>query len=417
MTTINEALTPSAMSRYTLANVTVTNNNGIVPLQLSLDRTTLYGVRKSDNTLMQSQNLGAAWTVIYTFPSDRPISGLVEMADGQCIVECTLTANTAAYVYRSTGWSTTPASRPAATWALTLTTAGGTLPGKWTGHKWTAGANGVVVVATYGTQTQSGGPSNNVSRGRYLYVSEDFGATFTLRYDIYINGAVDQAVGVHFHAVAYHEADDRIIASYGDGTGQGAQISGSPTTKQQLMYSDDRGLTWQFFDIPADYASFVNGNAMQFTTVGIANDGSLILQTDGAPYFLTVVKRTGYRTYGSWHLAPRVGPGGTATIGSYLNRNKPDGLFLTTFELNGTPPTGLSVNNNDRSMSILASDDGLSWYTLYTDTPRRIVSGEYWALNLMGPTPDGKVVGDYGYRNGGAWATGSLFVADLVAPA
>lgn len=417
MTTINESITARAAAQYSLANVSVTNNNGVQPLQLSLDRTTLYGVRKSDNTLMQSQNNGASWTAIFTFPSDRPIGGMVEMPDGQCLIECTLTAGTAACVYRSTGWSTTPAARPSATWALTLTTAGGTLPGKWTGHKWSVGSNGVVVMATYGTQTQSGGPGNNVARGRYLYVSEDFGATFTLRYDLYINGAVDQAIGVHFHAVAYHEADDRIIASYGDGTGQGTLISGSQPTKQQLMYSDDRGITWQFFDIPADYSNFTGGNAMQFTTVAIADDGSLILQTDGAPYFMAVVKRTGYRTYGSWHLQPRTGPGGTSTIGSYINRNKSDGPFLATFELNGTPPDGLSVNGNDRSMAIYASPDGLSWYTLYTDTPRRIASGEYWALNLMGPTPDGKVVGDYGYRNGGAWTTGALFVADLVGPA
>lgn len=420
MTTVNRALTAPTQKQYSFANVSVTDNGGIVALRLSKDRTTLYGVRKSDNTLMQSQNKGSTWSAIYTFPAARTISGLVEMSNGECLVLCTDSVAYPAYVYRSTGWSTTPANRAAATWTATLTTAGGQFQAKWSAHQWTAGSNGVVVVATYGTPPQSTSESGATlaSRGRYLYVSEDFGTTWNLRFDLWSSGAKATPLGVHFHSAAYSELDDRIWATYGDNTGDGPNISGNSGTKQQLMYSDDRGLTWQFMDIPSDYFNYTGSAAMQFTTIGIANDGSLILQTDGKPYFLGIVKRTGYRTFGAWHMQTPQGPGGTAIIGGYINRDQTTGPYLTSFDLNGDPNnSGLSASSNNRSISVSASEDGLNWHIAYVDLPRRITASEYYILNLMGPTPDGKVVGFYNYKNSGAWATGALFTADLVGPA
>ena len=412
MTITIRAQTPPAAPSYSLANVSVTNNNGISPLKMSLDCLTLYGYRVSDNTLMQSQDKGATWSAIHTFAN--PLTGMIEMANGECLVLCTASAQYPGYVFKSSGWSTTPANRPSATWTQTLSSPGGQLQGKWTGHKWSSGTNGVVIISTYGQQTVSGGAGANTNTAHYSYISQDFGSTFSPLFDLYTQGGANPAVGVHFHCSLYSEPDDRIWMSYGDQTGDGYKVSGSPTTKQQLMYSDDRGATWTWANIPADYSQFQSGNAMQFVTLGLAADGSLILLPDGAPYHICIWNRTGYRTFGNFHTGPQMGPGGTSTIGSFLNRDNSNGPWIATFELNSA---SLSVNSDYRSVVIYMSVDGKSWHSAYVDYQHRIAGTEYYTLNLMGPTPDGKVVGQYSYKNGGAWANGALFVADLVGPA
>ena len=104
------------------------------------------------------------------------------------------------------------------------------------------------------TYTVSGGVISGVqsSAARSLYLSQDFGETWSEIFDIFnppSPAAHKYGIGLHLHAAAYDQEWNRIWLLTGDNTGDGiTTIGGSSYT--QVWYSDDLGVTWNI--LPAE---------------------------------------------------------------------------------------------------------------------------------------------------------------------
>ncbi len=264
------------------------------PVGISNDRLTFYG--GDTNTLRQSVNEGVTWTLVNSsFPSGQ-INGLHETDDGEALVFISPTA-LPGRVYRSTGWST---SHTTATWSLVLTATGGAVnnfglnSATFGDDKLVAGTSKYGVIGCYGTQTPGSGDAT--TSGRYVYFTEDYGATWSLVFDLYTWSG--NTAGMHVHSAAYDPWWDRLWVAWGD-----VQMNG----KLDVVYSDDHGTTWTQLDaLPSTYSAL---GAMQSTTVLPRPD--YILFGSDPNQGLWMIPRKGYRVYGKLSMV-YMNSGGTA---------------------------------------------------------------------------------------------------------
>ena len=276
----------------------------IRPVGISRDRLTFYG---GDGAILrQSVNDGVTWTLVNStaFPSGQ-INGLYETDDGEAIVFISPIA-LPGKVYRSTGWST---SHTTATWTLVLTATGGSVNNY--------GLNSAVfgddvlfpgtgkygVIGCYGTQTPVSGDAT--TSGRYVYFTGDYGATWSLVFDLYTWSG--NTAGMHIHSAAYDPWWDRLWVAWGD-----VQMN----SKLDVVYSDDHGATWTQLDaLPSTYSAL---GAMQSTTVLPRPD--YILFGSDPNQGLWMIPRKGYRVFDKLSII-YMNSGGTAntSISTQLN--------------------------------------------------------------------------------------------------
>jgi hypothetical protein len=385
MTTITRAITPKAsFKRYTLTNVVRTAQDGYYPIGLSADRTIVYA--KNGTGLHQSTDDGATWTLIYTFPGN--VTGMCETKKGECLV--LVNGNR---IHRSTGWS---ANKATATWASVYSVIGERIQSNWSFKSENFGTNGVIVVNEYGAQTSAGNEAGDVGKARRVMLSEDDGKTWKVIFDISTSGIVQYGTGLHVHSSCYHEIDDRIYFTYGDGTGAAASVAGPGF--MWIAYSDDRGATWKYLPAPTDY--FVG---VQFTTIS-AFETNIVLLPDGIPYGVCIIPRTGYRTLGQLRFVNQYTPAAPANVigqDLFKAQSGPDRPLIASLSWFGT---------SLRNRVMISADDGSTWNEAWRSTDAAQNNGQ---MSLMGPTASGKVIGWEDWKNGGQWANGARFSATL----
>jgi hypothetical protein len=402
-------MTASNLPLYSLTNVVVGDVGTIQPLLLSRYTNRVFGRRVADNTLMYSDDEMATWTAT-TFTNKFGLQAVVETYDGEILVlhgqGQQLPTN---YVYKSSGWSANPAT---ATFNLKLTVPSG-VSSLWGFGLNGMGADGTVVITTYGGQTNAGGLPSNDQTGHYSFISRDHGGTFSAGIDLLsLPGNPSQnPQGAHWHGNAYSQLDNCVWFTYGDNNYP--DVRAMPGTgNTQLMRLDLDTMTLTFLPIGADYAGLTAGLLQQWTGVCVLDDGSVSLTPDAAPQAFTVVPRLGYRTYGPQHGMLVSDPEGTWQIGGPIVRAKKGNPYLTASELDGTRAMQANIDGGLR-VAIYAAVDGLAWQRIYLDTAMPLKLNQFIQITPIGVLASGKFVCRTSNTNSGAWANGGLITGTL----
>ena len=386
MTIVTRSITPkAAVKRYTLTNVVRTAQDSYYPIGMSADRTQFYA--RNAKNLYQSTDDGVTWVLINAFPFT--VSAMCETKQGECLVQ--LDGNK---IYRSTGWSINKAT---ATWALVHTVIGDRIEANWNLKSENMGTNGVIVFAEYGAHTVTGGETENAGKARRILLSEDDGRTWRTIWDILTSTAHKYGKGMHPHGACYHEIDDRIYFTFGDGTGDAQLVAGSG--KIFVAYSDDRGATWTFIPTPTDFFQ-----GMQITTIS-AFDNNIVLLPDGLPYGICIIPRTGYRTLGQLRFVNQyTGSAPVQVIGQGLFKPQSgaDRPLIALMNWFGT--------NSTRNRVMMSGDDGNTWNEAWRNTDAPQSNG---GMSLYGPSVNNKIIGTESWSNGGQWANGARFSSTL----
>jgi len=356
----------------------------IRPVGISRDRTIFYG--GDANILRQSVNDGVTWTLVNsTAFSAGQINGLYETDDGEALVFHS-PSGLPGRVYRSTGWST---SHTTATWSLVLTATGGSVNNY--------GLNSAVfgddvlfpgtgkygVIGCYGTQTPATGDAT--TSGRYVYFTSDYGANWSLIFDLYTWSG--NTAGMHVHSAAYDPWWDRIWVAWGD-----VQMNG----KLDVVYSDDHGTTWTQLDaLPSTYSAL---GSMQSTTVLPRPD--YILFGSDPNQGLWMIPRKGYRVFGKMSMI-YMNSGGTANTSISTN--------LST--LRGVPGAPIfhtwTTERTDMMAGFAVSHDGVFFQRVF-DYPQPSLK----AVNMVfGPSVTGNVL-----LSGQLSTTYYLIIGSLIKP-
>jgi hypothetical protein len=417
MTITNRAITTSALAnRHSLANVTRTQLTYSI-IGISKDRSLVFGALTTG--LYQSSDDGGTFTLIHTFPNN--VRGIIELSNGEALVLCHGSSSTC---YGSSGWST---SKTGATWAATSTGAfaGDYVPTQWSFTQRSAGSNGVIVTNTYGAKTTTGAATlaANIGAGCKVFMSTDFGASFTKIWDILESNNGSNGVpapnsnGNHVHCAIYDEEWDRIWISYGDAVGNGFLVSGN--TKIQLVYSDDRGANWITLNLPTDYTQGAGGG-MQFTTIMCTHDAVLLLP-DAVPFSVGVFPKIGPRQLGAFRVGPNLvsdtTQGGANSQSNSIIAQAVTQAFGTNMPLfAGMNQFGSGVYQLEKPRILASSNNGQDWYELLS-FPKEAAGVTSVNITLYGPTLNGKVIGQHSYRGpSGTWTNGSMIRGDLINP-
>lgn len=366
------------------------------PLWLDKDRQTMYG--GSGQKLQYSTNCDTAstptWTDIYTFPSSQgqTVSGFEQLPNGEALVVCTQVGQgtNLSRVYKSTGWNYGK-DRLTATWVEVLMTIGGEIYKNYSLHGFNYGKNGVVVLGEGGAQTAggAGNATTDIVKARRVWVSKDWGDTWTLVFDIYTFGqsrGIAYPTTVHMHGVSYDEYDDRIIACFGDagGSQSGDDIAG--TGNIQVAYSDDQGDTWALWPQPElwNWAGQV-GAILQFIVAIPLTDCIIFTPDVSQPTTPFCYPRIGYRKYGDPHPTVSIGSGVTHTPRKY-DKERACPMFF------GGAIGGTQTGSIDVRLAI-TEDDGFTWVRVSETVPLQSPALTSWGyIDAFGPTINGKLI-------------------------
>lgn len=340
------------------------------PVGISKDRTLLYGAGSTGNaTLQQSSDEGVTWNTVKVLANT--IMFLLELDDGEALAFVNTSGKGS--VYRSTGWTT---SHTTATWALVLTSAGGYFNGfglnaaSFGDENLVVGTGQYGVIAAYGAQTSNAG--DQTTKGRYVYFTSDYGATWGQVFDLY--SWTGNAIGMHVHGASYDPYWDRLWVTWGDT---------QKNSKTDVVYSDDHGATW--VQVPAASVWAASGssstNALQCTTV-LPRPECILFGSDPAQG-MWMIRRTGYRTMSKPTIVFMNATGSGSTT-----------IAMNTSSLRGFKGAPVihtwSSEKNLMQPGIAASwDDGFSWHNLWMypfATPSSAVGTAY------GPTAKGTVI-------------------------
>lgn len=398
MTAIKQAIT-SSKPRFDFANPTWINAVSKV-LNMAKDRKTFFGA--SGAILQTSTNVDTAttptWTTIYTFPSVKgaTITGIAELANGEAMVVTNESGQgvNLSHVYLSTGWSVNKATT---TWSEKLVTIGGIITPAYCLHDWSIAKDGTVLISESGAQT-SGGAGNvtaDITRARRVWKSKDFGATWSLIFDIVDYGAtqgIPYGAALHVHGVTYDHDWGRIWVAYGDGVGDGKNIAGAGYT--QVVYSDDDGATWQKLATPALWpnAGAALSQTLQFISIVVFNNSVIFTHDLSHPLAPLVYPKTGYRKLGEPVPGPYY-PSAVAGTPRKANRDaRIPAFFCGEAYATQTATTRWGVAVTD--------DDGFTWSGVYGEIPLQSPAmSSNGFQQILGPTINGKVV-----------ATGSMYI-------
>ena len=202
--------------------------NTHIPLWLCHNRIELLGTPPAQARVSWSPDEGGTWTT-HGQTLSSTVQAVREMDNGEIVVFCgrKLDDSIGPSIWVSSGWATDHAT---ATFTMTCEQQGTTTDGSW--REWSVDTYGpLVFAAEYGPKD---GPAN---MARYLYMSEDYGQTWSIIYDLMdlatADGSAD-GTSYHLHGVAYDPWWDAIWLTTGDFSPQCA-----------TLVSFDRGKTWK----------------------------------------------------------------------------------------------------------------------------------------------------------------------------
>ncbi len=354
--------------RLTDAQITATATEDVdhAVSWLCHDRQTLLGRSTAGPRAAWSTNDGATWTD-HSFTFGGGVNCVREMDDGEVLVFTGSMRDTAnCRIYRSSGWAADHAS---ATFTQVLEGQGVTDPGTSTPMlswaSWGIDSYGPIVVANE-YNTKNGIVDGKSQFARYCWLSEDYGATWRIIYDL--NTVAHGRAGYHLHGVCYDPWWDAIWLSHGD---QG-------DTRQQLV-TFDRGKTWSTLPV-----------IHQMTSVVALPDCVLWFSDNGSPNGIFRTPRTSPSVLLS-DLAYEIDNNALiTTIGNQAFRSRSI----------ADPPTliaGAAGHTDDDVAKAYATYDGYTFVELWRDTVQGHNQGLTW---LVGPTKTGKYHGA-GKRNDG----------------
>ncbi len=362
--------TPLPGGEGTLKLNTWLSASTVKPVGISKDRTLLYGAGSTNNaTLQQSSDEGVTWTNVKVMANT--VTHLLELDDGEALAF--INNFSLGAIYRSTGWST---SHTTATWTSVLAAPGGFFnsyglnAATFGDEKLAPGTGQYGVVGTYGPQTTGAG--DQTTKGRYVYFTSDYGATWTPVFDIYTWSG--NAAGMHIHGAAYDPYWDRLWVTWGD-----TQLN----SKTDVVYSDDHGATW--VQVPAAAVWAASGapstNGLQCTTV-LPRPECILFGSDPAQG-MWMIRRNGYRSMSTPTIVFMNATGsGSTSISMHTNsvRGVKGAPILHTW----------SSEKTLMQPGVAASwDDGFTWHNLWTypfSTPSSGVGAVY------GPTAKGTII-------------------------
>lgn len=379
-------------------SVTSYGTSTATPIGISRDTTIIYGSASSGNTstattLYQSSNAGSSWSTVATF--SEAVVGLRETDDGEAIAITIGATSSPGYIYKSNGWST---SHTSATWTKTLTTIGGYIRPYWSaGHVWsfgddtiTAGTSKIGLASEYGVQTSPSG--DQTTKARRVYLTQDYGNTWTQILDLY--SRYPTTFPMHVHNASYDPYWSRIWVLFGDnGVSEG-------DTKYQILYSDDLGQTWTALSAQLPWQG-ITTYFLQSTSIAFLPD-SIIIGNDNGPGYIRM-QRKGYRKVGPFEnliiLAGHTNSQMIATT-AYQNRRQPGAPLLLSH---------LAVSTNVAPGIYGSMDGGQTIVRLWTDDSNAGNSNE--VDQVFGPTNTGQIVATVKIGS-----TYNLLVGEIVDP-
>jgi hypothetical protein len=314
------------------------------PCWLSADRRTLFS--RGTNTLYASTDEGVTWSVLKGGFA-APINGVRDLANGELLVSLVATGGVPGSLWLSSGY---PQRGASATWTKVLDAgAGGVGPSSAFDGLWGMSTHeNIVVVSEYGLQS----PPTDSSR--FVYLSTDYGQTWTQIFDLGTNPSA------HIHGVAYDPWWDAIWL-----------VNGDTAANRATRVSFDRGQSWT-----------VVSTATQYVAV-IPLPNCILFTTDGSPNGVHRIERTADRTVPAPVVAHALDASPLQTyVGGMPYRapgiDMPVLLPFVTSSVAGYAGT------------VLATYDGYKFTRLWTDSQTYAVKGPQ---TVLGPTAGGQYVG------------------------
>lgn len=249
--------------------------------------------------------------------------------------------------------------------------------------------------------TVTGGVINGVTTNaaRRVWISQDFGDTWSMAWDVYVSPDYKYGTGLHIHGVSYDHEWDRIWVLFGDNTGAGTNVAG--TGNAQIAYSDDRGATWSFLSELAIFSSgFTGSSAAQYTAIRATRYGLLLGADAMWNVGVVVIPRVGYRQLGEAFFS-----GGSDFDNAGVFR-----IFRSAYGTDDSLPMFIAAEQSTtasttgKEVAILAvSNHGYTCEEFWRDpdlTARPLVTG-YQPQEFYGPDTAGRLIANY-TQNGGA---------------
>lgn len=327
---------------------------------------------QNQDWLYYSRNDGTTWTQAHQFTDTSlpTITSCRVAGDGEVLVGTKPADNATGFaLYRSTGFQASPTT---ATWAKIMTS--GTAGAYPAAFSWSIHEN-IVLVSEYGPK-RSGGAGVNA---RYLYLSVDYGRSFTQVYDL---GTAD---GTHIHGVAYDPYWDRIWLCHGD------DIS-------SIVYSDNLGETWDIAQTTSD-----PGGLYQSTVIQPMPE-CVLFGTDGPPNGVIRIDRAQGKHKGRYTLDTAY-LDNAATIISHICQS-----VFRAKRLGDDAPAVFYFGPGVALYPayVLTTMDGWTFTKVWQDslTPTSQYNG-----NALGPTASGRLIitaPDSRYGSGRTWWRGQM---------
>ena len=335
----------------TLTFETVTTGHSY-PLWMSSDGDVLYGCQ--GYMLQQSTDEWQTTTLIGTteaYLSESTVLAVRELPDGEILFSTVRyeNQNIKAKLYKTVGYDRNNPSVTTFKEVLESQSPRANFNNSWGISVY----ENIVVASEYGVR----GPDGN----RYVYLSNDFGETWEVIFDLYteeVEGRPALTDTAHTHTVAYDPYFNRIWLAVGD----------NPNTA--TYYSDDMGASWTMVE---------GSEVVQYTGI-IALPDCVIFGSDRAPNGLHIYRRKDKAT------PPKIKP-------FYVLNDRTDltHVFALPYKRDWHPdtPTYFSAppaDGSDGKSVIMGFVDGNKAYVLWEATNNSYV----W--HSVGPTSQGNIV-------------------------
>lgn len=230
---------------------------------------------------------------------------------------------------------------------------------------------------------------SNKTRARRMWISQDFGETWTMAYDLLTSPAYKAGPGLHWHGCWYDEEDDRIWATYGDNTGSGILIKPTLTAHTQIIYSDDRGATWQWWPVETYFPTTGSATDPQYTPIARAAHAMLLGGDAMRAAGTVVLVRKGRRDYQGQMFGNCVWGSGHVE-GTFRRAWTPDGSmpFFSSYASQG---------DNYEAVLTIIDPSGFRCEEIWreTDLVSRPPTGAHYLDEPWGPDLNGRIAANY----------------------
>ena len=350
---LTQTLLPKYNPSFPSLNFNESMSVSELPMWMSSDGTTIYGSGGSGGrSLMQSTDDWA--TRVQIGPAfSHIIMGVRTLDDGELLVSTTRTKNPDVYskVWKSVGYDKNNPSSTTFKEVLVSTNIDAFFINSWGMSAY----QNIVTISEYGERGLATG-------AKHVYLSTDYGDTFSLIFDLYatqVEGRPVLTEKAHMHTTAYDPYFNRIWVVVGD----------IPNTA--TYYSDDLGASW----------TYVTGsNAMQYTGI-IALPDAVLFGSDRSPNGVHVYHRKD--KYAMPKIEPLLKVNDLSTITH---------VFGLPFKKDWSPtsPVYFSAptiqNTMDYAPCIVATVDGKKAFKMWEGN-----KGDN-LIDTVGPTASGKII-------------------------